>query len=58
MNNQLMQRKIDKIFTQLLGKIKGVVYTPEASPLVREDTFTDAECLMRSRKEGVTLHWR
>lgn len=37
-----MHGKIHKLFKWLLGKIKGVVYTLEVSPLVREDTFTDA----------------
>lgn len=58
-NNQLTQRKILKIFSRLLGRIKGVVYTAAASPLVRKDTFTDAECLRGGdRKEKLCTEMR
>lgn len=42
-NIHLSQEK--NVHTNSQSKKKGVVYTPQVSPLVREDTFPDAECL-------------
>lgn len=41
----------------MLSKIKAGVYTPEASPLAREDTFTDAERLTEVVKGGRNFAW-